>query len=169
MSAPNLPPAFGNYALGEGFVELSFADAISWLPQTPGWWFVGTLILIWLARISWRGITQWYRDRYRREAGRRLASLERQKPGPDWLLELNRLLKLTALAAYSRERVASLSGPEWVEFLNSECPEPLFLADSKKCLAENIYGEHALTEENKSELVAASRQWIVGHRGKADV
>ena len=40
MSAPPLPEAFGNYALGD-FVEVISPASISWLPQTPGWLFGG--------------------------------------------------------------------------------------------------------------------------------
>jgi Domain of unknown function (DUF4381) len=168
MGAPDLPQHFGNYALGKDFVELSSPGAISWLPQTPGWWLVGAVLLAWALHAGWRRAVQWYRDRYRREAVRRLTLLEQQAQNPEWLLELNKLLKLTALAGYSRERVARLSGLQWVEFLNSQCPEPLFIAGLETCLARNIYGDNTLTEENKSALVAASQQWILQHRGDAD-
>ena len=169
MGAPELPQNFGNYVLGKDFVELTSPDAISWLPQTPGWWFVGAVIVVWSAHAGWRRGVQWYRDRYRREASRRLIQLEQQRQEPDWLAELNRLLKLTALAAYSRETVARLSGLEWVEFLNAQCPEPLFSAQLEKCLAQGIYGGHALSAADTSALIAASRRWIVEHRGSTDV
>ena len=40
MSAPPLPDTFGNYALGD-FFEVVSPAAISWLPQTAGWAWLG--------------------------------------------------------------------------------------------------------------------------------
>ena len=168
MSAPDLPQHFGNYALGSDFVELTSPTAISWLPQTPGWYLVGVIILIWLMRMGWRRSVHWYRNRYRREATRRLDALAQQHQA-DWLLQLNQLLKLTALAGYSRETVARLSGLEWVGFLNAQCPEPLFQGDLEQCFGDDLYANRPLSEHKKSELITASRRWIIEHSGQAHV
>ena len=53
MSAPPLPEAFGNYALGE-FVEVVSPADISWLPQTAGWTWVGIALLLFAGHRGWR-------------------------------------------------------------------------------------------------------------------
>ena len=122
MSLPALPDIFGNYALGD-FNEVASPPAVDWLPQTPGWYLVGALVLYWLARAGWRRLKHWYRNRYRGEAVRQLAAIE---TSDDLVVEVNRLLKLTALAAFPRPQVAALSGESWTEFLNAQCEQPVF-------------------------------------------
>ena len=65
MSAPPLPDAFGNYALGD-FVEVVSPAAISWLPQTAGWAWLGLAALALALYKGWRWLQHWHRNRYRR-------------------------------------------------------------------------------------------------------
>ena len=71
---------------------------------------LGAVLLLYIAR----RLRHWYRNRYRREALAELGKLAQAGSGEAWLTELNRLLKLTALAGYPRERFAQLCGREWV-------------------------------------------------------
>ncbi len=163
MSAPPLPEAFGNYALGD-FVEVVAPAVISWLPQTPGWYVVGTLAVLLLLRGGWRRLRRWWRNRYRREALARLADAGVARS----VTELNRLLKLTALAAWPRPRVAGLTGSEWVDFLNSRCPAPPFDDSLAGLLCSNPYTGAVPDEREAARLAAACRDWISGHRGPVD-
>ena len=108
MSLPPLPETFGNYALQE-FSEVASPDAISWLPQAVGWAGVGAALLILLLRYSWRHLRHWHHNRYRREAAARLQVFAMNTCEETWLIELNKILKLTALAAFPRQQVAHLS------------------------------------------------------------
>ncbi len=121
MSAPPLPEAFGNYALGD-FVEAVSPEDISWLPQTIGWQILGLALLLLGLYRGWQGLRRWYRNRYRREATAKLKAWQQQPDGALLAEDVNRLLKLTALAAFPREQVAGLYGRDWVEFLNAQCP-----------------------------------------------
>lgn len=168
MSAPPLPDAFGNYALGD-FVEVASPGAISWWPQTAGWWWVGAALLAWLVYRGWGLLRLWYRNRYRREATARLQQLA-AAPSPGGLvLEINKLLKLTAMAAYSRERVARLSGDNWVDFLNSHCPAAPFSTEQGQILALAAYTGTELKPPAASRLLAASLAWVRQHESPADV
>ena len=109
MSAPPLPELFGNYALRD-FFEVISPDSISWLPQTVGWRWLAAGLLLLAVRYSWRTLRHWYRNRYRREAIKRLQEVSKNYGSPEFLTDLNRVLKITALVAYSREQVARLSG-----------------------------------------------------------
>ena len=128
MSAPDLPEIFGNYVLGE-FVEVVSPEGVSWLPQTAGWYWLGAVLLALLIRYAWRRLQRWYRNRYRREAAARLRQLTAELSPERAPLELNRLLKLTAMAGFSRDAVAQLHGEAWVDFLNSQCDAPPFTAE----------------------------------------
>lgn len=162
MSAPDLPDIFGNYTLGE-FVEVVSPEGVSWLPQTAGWYWLGAALLLWLARYSWRRLRRWHRNRYRREAARRLAHLlpdaTSNLPG-----ELNRLLKLAAMAGFGRERVAGLTGPAWVDFLNGQCDRAPFDAELAQYLAEGPYRPMPMANATRKQLVTASYRWLAEHR-----
>ncbi len=166
MTAPALPEIFGNYALGD-FNEVVSPAAISWLPQTPGWYLVAGALALWLSRLAWRRLRRWYRNRYRREA---LAELARMERIPDELdaTSLNRLLKLTALAAWPRPQVAPLTGTDWVEFLNSQCEDRPFEGALGQQLALAPYGV-AVAAVAPQTLAGACRHWIAQHRSPLDV
>lgn len=163
MRLPPLPDIFGNYVLGDDFHEVVSPDTVNWWPQTPGWYVVGAIFLILLGRYSWRRIRYWYRNRYRKEARLQLQSLPQAGNGAR---VINQVLKRAALAAFSRTDVASLSGREWTNFLNSRCDEPVF--DTAQCqyLAEGIYAADALNENDRNALIEASVYWLGAHRNR---
>jgi len=158
VSAPPLPDIFGNYTLGD-FVEVVSPDGVSWLPQTAGWYCLGAGLLILLARYCWRRIKHWHRNRYRREAVRRLERLA--KHGADDLpTQLNTLLKLAAMAGFGREAVASLTGDAWVTFLNAQCDTSPFDAQLALYLAEGPYRGMLVHDTDRPRLIAASASWL---------
>lgn len=168
MRPPALPESFGNYALGEDFVEVVAPAAISWLPATAGWWWLGAAVSALLLRIAWKKMRRYYRNRYRREAQRRLRALAQAEPGEDWLVALNRLLKLTALAGFSRAEVAPLTGVEWVDFLNRRCATPVFTGQQRRLLAQGPYLQAVPGATEREQLLQASAEWIEHHRGRDD-
>lgn len=165
MSAPPLPEAFGNYALGD-FVEVTSPASISWVPQTPGWLLVAAVIAWYVGRWAWRRLAQWYRNRYRREA---LARLQTISSSASCLNELSTLLKITAVAAYDRPETAQLNGPPWPEFLNRKCASEPFDEELSALLAEGIYRQVSLSDNQRDRLLEAARVWITGHREKEHV
>lgn len=167
MSAPPLPEAFGNYALGD-FVELVAPAAISWWPQTVGWWWLGAALGVLASRRGWQALRRWYRNRYRREAAARLLRLAGSAEGSVAVADINRLLKLAALAAYSRERVARLSGQEWVDFLNRQCAAPPFAPEQGRLLALAAYTGGKTDAPGGRQLLAASLAWVREHRNPLD-
>ena len=168
MSAPPLPEAFGNYALGD-FVEVASPGPISWLPQTAGWWWVGALLLVLLARYSWQRLQHWYRNRYRREAAAQLQQLAKTNDPTTLVAALNRLLKRTALAAFSREQVASLSGQDWVNFLNDKCAAAPFSPEQGQLLAIAAYSNNpSMTPDTAQQLLAACLTWLGEHENMYD-
>ena len=162
MSAPALPEVFGNYALGD-FVEVVPPPDICWWPQTAGWWWLGALLAGFALHRGWKLLRRWYRNRYRREAADRLQRLASAADSDTLVSEINRLLKLTAMAAFSREQVARLSGDEWVAFLNSQCPSAPFSPEQGRLLALASYTGEAVEPGPGKQLLAASVAWVEQH------
>ena len=106
MSAPPLPEIFGNYSLGD-FVEVVSPAGISWLPQTAGWLWLAAFALAYGLHRGWRWLRHWYRNRYRREATAALAGLAEEGTS---IAQINRLLKLTALAVLLRVALLFVPG-----------------------------------------------------------
>jgi hypothetical protein len=168
VSAPPLPEVFGNYALGE-FIEVVAPAAVSWLPQTVGWLWVGLALLCLSLHRGWKWLRHWYRNRYRREAAARFRLLAAQSHPESMVRESNRLLKLTALAAYSREQVARLSGPQWVKFLNSQCDQTAFNTQQGELLALGAYSTRPLDAATAQQLIGACQDWVRYHKNQFDV
>ena len=168
MSAPPLPEVFGNYALKD-FAEVVPPDALSWLPQTVGWLWVAIALAGLALFQGWKKLRRWYRDRYRREGIARLRQLAAETPPPGTLVaEINKTLKLVAMAGYSRPAVASLSGSAWTDFLLNECDQQVFNEDELGLLATAGYREVPLPPGTDHKLLDAGVRWISEHRGRYD-
>jgi hypothetical protein len=167
VSAPPLPDTFGNYALGD-FVEVVSPEAVSWWPQTTGWWWLGAILLGYALYRGWRLLQHWYRNRYRREAADRLQQLVGATETPGLVADVNRLLKLTAIVAYSREKVARLSGDEWVSFLNRHCPTAPFSPQQGQLLSEATYTGQAIAPATGQQLLDAVLAWVQQHENPLD-
>lgn len=159
MSAPPLPEVFGNYAI-RGIQEVMPPEPVSWWPATSGWLVVAAILLAWLARLGWRRWRLWQRDRYRREALAQLAMLA-QEP-TERLQSTAIILKITALAAYPRQEVASLSGDQWLDWLSRRGAR--FSDSSRTLLAQQQYRASATLDTAAVEqLVTETRAWVRDH------
>jgi hypothetical protein len=167
MKPPPLPDIFGNYLL-KGIEEVVVPAPIDWWPQTTGWLLLGLLLSGLALRAAWRRLRRWHRNRYRREALAQLSRLDPQRSRSALAAQLNNLLKRTALAAWPRPRVASLSGQPWAQFLLSSCPDLTLRPEQATLLAQSAYRPTALSPLEAQELLVAAAAWIEGHRGPAD-
>ena len=160
---PPLPEVFGNYAI-KGIEEVLAPAPVSWFPVTPGWQFLGLVLLLLLAWRAWLQLQRWRRNGYRRDALAHLKALrESGDPPVPQLLAIARLLKATAIAAYPRSAVASLSGRAWLSWLNSSTATPLFSGPAAELLESAQYRRSAPQPTDMSALFKAAEQWIEAH------
>ncbi len=157
---------FGNYIL-HGIEEVHLPDPITWMPQTIGWKVLGLVAVFVLGVMAFRVLRKWWGNRYRREALKQLTVLE--SSASDWkevARTLPELLKATALQAYSRNEIASLSGRQWLAFLDDHCTGSSFLEKTGQQLIELSYlpdNRWSLTESNIQALIKDVRYWISNH------
>jgi len=164
---------FGNY-LVHGIDEIFIPEAISWWPSAPGWRVLGVILILLLIAQSTRWLKQWWRNRYRREALRQLGRLQQQAGTQlqDVVAVLPYYIKLTALQAYPREDVASLSGRDWLAFLDANYSGPSFSKGAGEKLLSVSYlprEQWQLNDTESETLIEMSRQWIARHRQAAHV
>jgi hypothetical protein len=142
-----------------------------WWPPAPGWYWVMAIVIALACYAAIRIVIWWQRDRYRREA---LAEWRRQSvllgdatTRIDGLAQLSILLKRTALSAFQRERVASLTGTQWRAFLDQTSAMTAFASERGSTLEHAAYGDLSavdLSEANARDAAQLVRKWIVNHR-----
>jgi hypothetical protein len=135
---------------------LVIPEPVSWLPATPGWWILACWLAGMFLVVAWRAMNRWRNNRYRREA---LAVLDAGSGAPA-AVDIARVLKRAALAAYPRERVASLSGNAWAAFLKETSGDDPVVAEAAERLARAAYQQ----DVDPAALVEPARRWIRGHR-----
>ncbi|NEV60751.1 DUF4381 domain-containing protein [Thiorhodococcus minor] len=98
-------------------------EPVSWWPPAPGWW-----ILLGLVMLASLAVALWLRRRHRRGRAWRAAKQElaalraayaSEGDARHYAMGLSRLLRRLALLRFPRERVAGLSGADWLEFLDA--------------------------------------------------
>lgn len=148
--------------------DIITAEPASFWPLAPGWiWLLAVITLLMIIGLVWLIIRR-QQNRYRHEALSELARLEslaadarnRHKA----LCSMSVLLKRTALTAYPRPEVATLSGISWFTFLDST-GGTRFSQGHGTTLESAIYqiSDHPLTSSEITDLVAEIRRWIREH------
>jgi len=128
----------------------------AWTPQTIGWYILFTLTGLFVLGMVVHSIRRWFANRYRREALRELAHLP-----PD---QLSTLLKRTALTAWPRAKVASLTGEGWLTFLGETAANSLFHQSPGNRIEEVALQPTVLSTEDEQELRKLAAEWIRRHR-----
>jgi hypothetical protein len=146
--------------------------AVPWWPPAPAWYWVLGLLGVAAVVFLLRAFLHWQRNRYRREAlaefARHDAALrgDAQQRGRA-LVALAELLKRTAITAFPRGDVASLTGNAWEKFLNGTVREKAFAKESTSVLEAAAYDPRSVSSVDESragDLARQVRDWLVHHR-----
>jgi hypothetical protein len=155
MTAPQPPPVMALDKLHDFYQPAP----VSWTPHTVGWYIVFGMVALLLLWFAVREGRRWMRNRYRREALRELASTQPE--------QLSALLKRTALAAWPREQVASLSGDRWIGFLVESSAIHSFQETPGNRIESIALATTSLSPEERDHLRDLAVQWIRRHRVQA--
>ena len=131
----------------------------AWTPQTIGWYVLFGIVALLLLWVAIHAIRRWLVNRYRREALRELAIVT-----PD---QFSALLKRTALAAWPREKVASLSGDAWLKFLSDAGATESFRSAPGNRIEELALRAGSPSIEDEQILRTTVAEWIRRHRVQA--
>jgi hypothetical protein len=156
-----------------GLQEIALPTPVPYVPHTIGWLVVALLLLALIGWIAWRARQRWLANAYRREAAAELASISSalRANRPEAIASLPELLKRTAIAATSRDKVAALTGPEWLAFLDRTLGGDAFTRGAGPWLTRIAYADRAQCTQipgpDREELLKLARRWIEHHH--ADV
>ncbi|WP_068111475.1 DUF4381 domain-containing protein [Tropicimonas marinistellae] len=127
---------------------------ISMWPATGGWIWLGLALALLIGWIAWRRWRHWQANAYRRAA---LAELQASGDDP---AEIAAILRRTALVAYPRRDVASLTGGDWIAFLRERCPDMGIDSSSRRALTEGPYKPRS----PDPALGLIAQTWVRRHR-----
>ena len=155
------PPAAGN-AVQLDLRDIHVPGAPPVWPPAPGWWLLGAVVLAGLAVIALR-LLEHRRARRRRE--RLIAELDglldtarAERCSPALLGAVSALLKRAALRCFPRTEVASLTGPDWLAFLDRTGGGGGFAAGPGRALA---YGAYAPERDcDAAAVIELARRWL---------
>ena len=174
-----LPPAAPSAALPAapaavdpvaGLVDIPLPPQVSLWPQTWPARILLVLVVLGLVYGTVRAVRHWRVNRYRRQALSELAGIEAHAASlapADLACALASLLRRTALAAFPRDRVAALTGAEWLSFLDRTCGGSAFSAGAGRTIESSAYGPAPAAGADSTGQIQAVRAWIRGHRREA--
>lgn len=137
---------------------------VSWVPQTWGWVLLATILVIAIGVCGAIWFVHFRRNAYRRAALRLLGGIERQAdttPSCQAASAIAVLLKRTALSVWPREKVAGLSGQNWIDFVERQNRGKI--GDNLRLLLSEQEYRGADQQLDIAALIAEARQWIEQH------
>lgn len=136
---------------------------VPWWPPAAGWWILGAVFLAAAAMLAFLAIRHHRRNAYRRAALEELAAIG-AVADPAGAAAVSAVLKRTALVAYPRSEVASLTGAAWLAFLDGTSATRDF---SDGLAAGLVRGALGAPLGNGAEILAAARRWVRRHGAEA--
>ena len=121
-------------------------------PPAPGWWILLAGGIAMAAIFAGMIVTRYRRNAYRRAA---LVALDTADAG-----DISTILKRAALAAWPRAEVASLTGADWLAFLDRTARSDVFTRGAGRDLETLAFGGAG----DKQAVLTAARRWIRRHR-----
>ena len=145
--------------------DIHMPEAVSWWPPAPGWW--GLLGLILLLVILLIFVRSWRRRRRLRnsaveELTRICDAFKQHHDALRLVRELSVLLRRIAISYFPRTDVASLTGDDWLRFLDKRGAitdsEQGFLNGPGKILNSGPY--QARLDVDTHALIVLCRRWV---------
>ena len=151
--------------------DIVLPGAVGWWPLAVGWYLLFGVLLVVLSWFTYTLIRRWINNRYRRVALQQLQLLAEDIQNTDnrdtGLRQIPVLLKRTALSVYPRSQLASLTGRNWHDFLNSKVSKPSFTESTADLLDEISYSVGDLSKvepQAADDLLMASHHWLKHHQ-----
>jgi len=136
-----------------------------WWPPAAGWWLLCLLIIALLAWQSWQRWSRFMLQRQMVDLLDELALADDGQAHHQRLIRLSRLLRQVALRRFPRARVASLTGSDWLAFLDDSGGGGGFVHGPGRVLADGPYQRRPAEGVDWPALVRLVRAWLTGQGG----
>jgi Domain of unknown function (DUF4381) len=129
---------------------------VGWWPPAPGWWAVLTLSLLFLAFVAlWSRLKDPYRD-CRLAALREIRHIEEEAYVDETATAraIQSVIRRYAIAVFSTERVARLTGESWLSFVGEQGGSVLAGVAGRSLIAAAFANQHCGQRDD----------WLLGAR-----
>ena len=136
-------------------------------PPAPGWWILVALLLVLLAWAAWVATHRYRLHRQRQRILAMLGELEQDSDTtPEKIARISILLRRLALMRYPRQRVAALTGRDWLGFLDASGGQGRFSQGPGQVLASGPYQPALPADLDTRVLVSLVRDWVKKNTGR---
>ncbi|HMO28917.1 DUF4381 domain-containing protein [Enterovirga sp.] len=142
--------------------DLALPAPISFWPPAAGTWIVVAAGLAVLGIVLWRARRHYHAMAYRRAAIAELGEIA-AAGGPDMAGRLSAVMKRVAMVEYGRERVASLTGKVWLDFV-AETASGADTMALRRFLATSCIAPRMPSPAERRFLAAQASGWVRAHR-----
>ncbi len=132
-------------------------------PPAPGWWILAALLLVLLVWAAWVATRRYRLHQQRQRILAMLGELEQDSGAdatPERIAQISILLRRLALMRYPRKRVASLTGNDWLNFLDESGGQGRFSQGPGQVLASGPYQPTLPTDLDTRALGTLLRDWV---------
>lgn len=137
--------------------DIHLPAPVPWWPPAPGWWALSVLLLA-AGALAYVIYLRCRRNRWRGGALAELARL-RAMPPERQLCELSVLLRRVAISRFPRRDVASLTGEDWLDFLDRTLgDDAAFRSGAGRVLLNGPYAGNA--QFDAPSLLNLCERWI---------
>jgi hypothetical protein len=141
--------------------DIHLPEAVSWWPPAPGWWILLILIIVTIYFIP-HLIKKLKQVPLNKQAIGELKQIEHSyKTHQDKTLlvqALSILLRRACMSYLSRQKIASLTGPEWIKQLNTLTEKNYFSDEASEILLNAPYQKNH--NYDAETLLTSCNNWI---------
>jgi len=147
--------------------DIHLPETLGWWPPALGWWVLAILIPLFCLLIVWI-----YRRLTRKTAIKAAKKLlieikndsaldNRQK-----LIELSALIRRVVVSHSLRNETASLTGQQWLEYLDSTVNGSPFTSGAGRFLADNHYQKILAADLDITAVINVCENWLKSQKSK---
>lgn len=158
-----LPATPANQAQTVELADIHLPGKPAFWPPAPGWWILSFVVL---ALVTW-SVLKFRRyqklKKHRQHIMQALQSLERQLQegrSNEAVAEMNMMLRRLALMHYPHKQIASLTGKQWLEFLDTSGRTTDFSQGAGRILADAPYLPQMPESFDIKGLNKAVKNWV---------
>lgn len=139
--------------------DIHLPDQIDTFQLAPGWWFVLFLIFCAIIFLLYKNLQKRKALAMLKPLAEEISLLRAQAASAESLAKLSELYKRVTLMYYPKKQVASLSGKQWLDFINKQVPDLQLSEKQTYILSSFAYQKSPEIEpEDWQGLVSQSHQ-----------
>jgi hypothetical protein len=141
--------------------DIHIPQAISGWPPAIGWWLLALLIVLLIAGSFWL-VKRLTRKTAVKTAKHLMLTLKQNTEidNQQKLVELSKLMRRVAMSNLPRDKVAGLTGRDWLLFLDHSVQGALFSDGIGQLLAAAPYRKTQPSDDQISQLISLCQDWL---------